>query len=103
MPKKYTLTTPIFPNGITVVVRTRTYANGNLAVLLDAPDGEPIFKASTNTDLELDSPLFVCKNYSENEGLDIALETAGIAKRTGATICVGYATCPIMKLLSLAE
>lgn len=99
MPKEYTITTPVFPDGITVCVKQKEYQNGNLAVLLSAPDGEPIFKASTNTELKLDSPLFVCKNYNENEGLDIALEIAGIAQRTGDTVRVGYATCPIMELL----
>lgn len=98
MHKTYYIITPVFPDGIAVYVERLQYANKNLAIVLRAPDGEPIFRASANIDSALPEHYFVCKNYTENEGLDLALEKAGIAKRTGATIRLGWCTCPIMEL-----
>lgn len=100
--KIFEITTPILCEPIRVCVICMTYAEGGLCVLLtDAVTGEPVAKVSIHVPgLDLPPDRFVCKNYSEGEGMDIALEAAGIARKTGATAKVGTGMiCPIMELL----
>lgn len=103
--KTFEITTPILSEPIRVCITKMTYTEGGLCVLLtDAATGEPAAKVSIRVpELDLPPGWFVCKNYSEGEGMDIALEAAGVARRTGATIKVGRGMiCPIMELLEEA-
>lgn len=78
---------------------TDKYSNGNLALLaLDFKTGEPVMALSTNVGPLPPGTLFVCKNYSENEGVDEWLEENRIALPV-TEVSVGHTTCPIMLLL----
>ena len=68
--------------------------------LLDLTDGFPVATATVNiSDVELKENEVLIKNYSENEGMLEALESAGIVRRTGEYVSNGHVKIPIAELL----
>ena len=75
----------------------------SLAIMLISDDGigEPLATASVY--VEAITPLlepdeFVCKNYSENIGMDNWLTDEGLATDTEKRCVVGRTCCPILRL-----
>lgn len=86
-------------------MRITTYYNGRVAIqLYDAEDGSPLMTASVNipelpeeaieglcSKLGVDKKRFVLiKNWSENEGVLMSLEEAGVIDVGKSTIPTGY-------------
>lgn len=73
-----------------------TYRNGKVALQLVAtgedPDthlGEPVATATINTDHRLDPDEIIVKDYSENEGMVVALVAAGIVEPLFTPVFIG--------------
>ena len=71
---------------------------GNPFIQLYDEEGMPYATASINLPYSLPEGLIVIRT-SENNSLLIALEAAGIVKRTGQTIPVGYACAHLCRVL----
>lgn len=86
-----------------VVLLASQYQMGDaLALYFISEDlGEPVAKASVFVD-ELSNALdpgeFVCKNYSENQGMAQWLIDSGIAIDTGRAVRTGKTISPILRL-----
>lgn len=84
---------------VDILVGRYVYDNDVTCVLaLDSATGEPVMKISTTVGVPIQFPFFICKNYSENEGVAEWLEENNIAKRTGHLVFAGEMECPIMCL-----
>ena len=86
-----------------VVLLASQYQMGDaLALYFISEDlGEPVAKASIFVDElsnSLDPSEFVCKNYSENQGMAQWLIASGIAIDTGRAVRTGRAISPILRL-----
>lgn len=81
-------------------VQKRYYANGRPALLLvDAEDGSPVATATVNLpDVSLGKNQVAIKDWSENEGMLLALTEAGVVKPTGQTVSSGYVAVPVCEL-----
>lgn len=80
------------------------YANGGLAVrIIDATTHEPLTTASVwvrNVSNELPEGQFVCKDYSENEGLENCLIREGVCFKTDhPPVITGFETCNVLQLI----
>lgn len=74
--------------------------NDRIAIkLVDDETYEPIAVATINVpEVELAKGVVVIKNYSENEGMLIALRNAGIVEEVIGEISLGFVTAPVCKL-----
>jgi len=87
--------------GFRVNIKLGRYYGGNLAVQLEEEDGQPFATASINVkELDLAGGEFVCKDYSENEGMLNFLLSNGIAEDTGRKVNTGYVNSSILKLIT---
>lgn len=77
------------------------YANNRTALqLVDSKTGEPIATATVNIpDKHLEENEIFIKNYSENEGMLLALIKAGIVEVTGRSVQSGFVNIPIAKII----
>ena len=83
-------------------VEYATYRNtGRVAIeLIDPNDETSIAVATVNVpEAKLEPDEVIIKDYSENEGMLDALVNAGIVEPTGVQLQVGFARCPIARLL----
>lgn len=85
------------------LIATRYSANNAIALLLVSNDGigEPLTTITTNSpgfSEKLPAGQFLCKSYSENDGMDKWLEDNNIAKATGDYVQLGFVCLPIMEL-----
>lgn len=73
------------------IVQLEKYENDRTAIcLVDAYDGEPVATATVNLPEEsLPDGYVHIKEWSENRGITIDLEKAGIIEATGIKILVG--------------
>ena len=75
----------------------RYYSNGRIALQL-IQDGEPIAVATVNLpDIKLKKDEAIIKDYSENEGMLMALKNAGLIKKEIGTVQSGFVTCPVVQ------
>lgn len=78
------------------------YGNGRIALFVAEPgypDSEMIGVATVNLpDIELADDEVAIKTYSENEGVEKALEPTGILKEKVREVQTGYVTVPIYKI-----
>ena len=85
------------------IVETSRYVdNDRLAIMLyDYETHEMIAKSTVNVpEEELNKDEVVIKNYSENEGMLVALRNAGIVEGVVREIRLGFVTTPVCKLNS---
>lgn len=101
--KDLVVDTTYCPNTPAILYATKFVNSGGLALMLVSNDGinEPLAKISLNIQgvsetLPFDE--FVCKSYSENEGMEEWLVEAGIATETGKYASFGHADGAILKL-----
>lgn len=78
------------------------YINGGLGVrIIDATTHEPLTTASVwvrNVSVELAWGQFVCKDYSENQGLEDCLIREGLCFKTDhPPVITGYETCNVLQ------
>lgn len=82
---------------------TKYLNSGALALMFISDDGiyEPLAKASLNIEgvsENLAYNEFVCKDYSENEGMFEYFVDSGLAEETGRGAIFGHASGPILRL-----
>lgn len=72
--------------------------NKNLAlVLVDQNTGEVFANITTNGEIKLPPDVALVKNYSENDSMLAALETAGLIKKIIGFVPSGFVTFPIVQ------
>ena len=91
------------------IVKTH-YTNGRIALQLvataddldnDVYEGEPIAMASVNLpEVSIAADEVFIKDYSENEGMLMALVKAGIVKDTGRRVQSGFVSIPVCKIIA---
>jgi hypothetical protein len=67
--------------------------------LVDAYTDEPIATASVSLDVPLEPDEILIKDWSENEGMLLSLEQAGIIEDTGKRIPSGFVQAAVCKIL----
>lgn len=90
MSSTYTITM----NGYTyadVNFRFAQYADGGIAILMDSSDG-PVGKVTVNLETPPAKGCVWIKDYSENEGLALFLESRGLIEATGRMLVTGFVT-----------
>lgn len=94
-------TVPLYNyKGENVYLRFARYELGRLAIELVGESGEPYCRVTTNMpEVPLNHDEFLCKDWSENEGMAEWLVENKIAERTGRTVQAGYANAPVMRRL----
>lgn len=100
MPKVHPETI-MFKNWECDIVISRYANNGRTALeLRDHNTHEQITKATTNiTNYPLEADEVIIKNYSENEGMLIALQAHNIVGPVLRMASTGLVECPVCKLL----
>lgn len=100
MPKVH-METVMFKDWECDIVITRYTNNGRTALeLRDHYTQEKITQATTNlTDYPLESDEVIIKNYSENDGMLIALQAHNIVGPVLRMASTGFVECPVCKLL----
>jgi len=86
----------------TAHVKTATYSDGNLAVLLEDEFGSPLTKLSVNLPDSahlLAQNQFFAKTYSENEEIAKDALASGLFTQTNTVVKNGWVTCPIWEIL----
>ena len=84
-----------------VYLKFRNYRDGSVAITATTLYGEPQFTATVALKNETPRPGHVfLKGWSENEGIPEALEKAGIVKRTGRLLPIGYCYAEEAQLLT---
>lgn len=86
-----------------ILVAGKYQSNNALALYFVSDDdlNEPLCKSSLNQETIsglLPFNQFLCKDYSENEGMVKFLTESGIAIPTGGACQVGYEVCEILQL-----
>lgn len=83
-------------------LKFKAYSNGRTAIeLVDHIDGSPIAVATVNLpDEPLDESEVFIKDYSENEGMLVALINANIISYPISFVESGFVTIPKCKLLT---
>lgn len=80
-----------------------TYRNGQRAIRLETPDGEPWTDATRAVGCPLPADCVAIKDYSENEGLLALLVKAGVLEpQQLATIPSGFVELPVHRLTRAA-
>lgn len=79
------------------------YGNGNLALQMVAVEGgdyegEPICTVTVNPGFEIPDSQIAVKNWSENNGIDVFLESLGIVGKRMGEIPSGFVTIPVFEL-----
>ena len=82
-------------------LQTKRYSNGQLALLVEGGDGEPIAELSImHNPVELASDEFILKDYSENEELAQEFIDSGLIMPLDRFVLIGAHLCPICKIES---
>lgn len=80
---------------------THKYSNGRKAIeLYEEATGEPYMMVTVNIPMvALAENEVIVKDYSENEGIYLALLNADILAPTGKSTPAGFTNCPIARIL----
>ena len=90
-----------YPNeGYQCEMELSHYKDGNLAIsLVSVLDGSPVAKATVNIEgVKLASNEVCIKDYSENAGMLMALQAAGIVESVVDVVQSGYVDVPVVTL-----
>ena len=87
-------------SGYTCDVQFSHYHDNNLRIsLVDLVDGSPVATATTNIEgVKLASDEVCIKDYSENTGMLMALQAAGIVESVVKIVQSGYVDVPVVQL-----
>ena len=87
-------------SGYTCSVQFSHYHDNNLAIILvDIVDGGPVATATVNIEgVKLASNEVCIKDYSENTGMLMALQAAGIVGRMVKIVRSGFVDVPVVQL-----
>ena len=87
-------------SGYTCSVQFSRYHDNNLAIsLVDVIHSSPVAKATVNIEgVKLASNEVCIKDYSENAGMIMALQAAGIVERVVDVVQSGYVDVPVVTL-----
>lgn len=84
--------------GLDCTIEKSRYDNGRLALSLVDEEG-PVATCTVNMpDVPLGRNEVCIKDWSENEGMALALEAAGVIKSTGKTVRSGFVEIPVCEL-----
>jgi hypothetical protein len=87
----------------TVVTRFAHYQNGQTAIQLATPDGEPWLTATSAVPVSVEPTCVVIKDYSENEGVAELLVQAGVIEAQPIRhVASGFVRMPVYRLTSAA-
>jgi len=86
-----------------VQVVFRKYGNGRIGITLVDMDGVPFATGTVNVpEVDLAPDEVIIKDYSENAGIEAALEAAGLIEITERMVQAGFEICSVSKLTPTA-
>jgi hypothetical protein len=82
------------------VLKVGRYSNKRIALeLVSTEDGSPVAKATVNIpEVKLKPYMTIIKDYSENEGMFLALKKAGVIRSKIGEVRSGFVVLPVVRL-----